>query len=66
MMTVLDQRVMRDEKILQLKQGNNVYAESPELIRLIKRGIEREGLTVEIEKSDGGCWFIPSEKHPVE
>jgi len=65
-MTVLDQRVMRDEKILQLKQGRTVYAESPELIRLIKRGIEREGLTIEIEKTNGGWWFIPSDEGSVE
>jgi len=65
-MTVLDQRVMRDEKVLQLKQGRSVYAESPELIRLIKRGIERERLTIEIEKTNGGCWFIPSEKQPAK
>lgn len=61
-MTVLDRRQMRDEKIQQLKEGRSVYAESPEFIRLIKRGIEKENLQVKYEKTDGGCWFIPSEK----
>lgn len=59
-MTVLDRREMRDEKIRQLKEGRTVYAESPEFIRLIKRGIEKENLDVEYEKTDGGCWFIPN------
>lgn len=62
MMTVLDRRLMRDEKIKQLKEGRSVYAESPEFIRLIKRGIEKEELQVKYEKTDGGCWFIPNEK----
>ncbi|MBO1003389.1 hypothetical protein ACFSKI_22175 [Pseudogracilibacillus auburnensis] len=61
-MTVLDRRLMRDEKIKQLKEGRTVYAESPEFIRLIKRGIEKERLQVKYEKTDGGCWFIPNEK----
>ncbi|NLI68205.1 MAG: hypothetical protein GX374_06145 [Bacilli bacterium] len=61
-MTVLDLREMRDEKIRQLKEGRSVYAESGELIRLIKRGIEKEKLVVKLEKTDGGCWFIPDEK----
>lgn len=61
-MTILNRREMRDDKIRQLKQGQSVYAESTEFIRLIKRGIEKENLKVNIEKTDGGCWFIPNEK----
>jgi len=56
-MTVLDRRLMRDEKIDQLKRGRAVYAESSELIRLIKRGIERNGLDVQLEYTEAGCWF---------
>lgn len=62
-MTVLDRRKMRDEKIAQLKTGRTVYAESPEFIRLIKRGIDKEKLQVNLEETDAGCWFIPLEGH---
>lgn len=58
-MTVLNRREMRDEKIKRLKDGHCVYAESTELIRLIKRGIKKEKLTVQLDKSNGGCWFTP-------
>ncbi|MEJ8777592.1 hypothetical protein [Pseudogracilibacillus sp. ICA-222130] len=58
-MTVLDRREMRDEKIALLKEGRAVYAESPEFIRLIKRGIHKEDLCVTLEEINGGCWFIP-------
>lgn len=61
-MTVLDRREMRDEKIKQLKEGRTVYAESPEFIRIIKRGIEKENLDVNYEETGGGCWFIPNDK----
>lgn len=60
-MTVLDRRKMRDEKIKQLKAGRTVYAESPEFIRIIKRGIEKEHLQVKLEETSAGCWFIPTE-----
>ena len=58
-MTVLDRRKMRDEKIARLKTGQTVYAESQEFIRIIKRGIEKEELQVSLEETDAGCWFIP-------
>lgn len=61
-MTVLDRREIRDEKVKQLKQGQTVYAESPELIRLIKRGIDKENLNVKLEENNGGCWFTPEAK----
>lgn len=61
-MTVLDRREMRDEKIRHLKTGRTVYAESAELIRLIKRGIEKENLQVKFEQTEGGCWFIPNDE----
>lgn len=60
-MTVLDRRAMRDEKIAQLKSGRSVYAESAELIRLMKRTITKENLQVTYEMANGGCWFIPEE-----
>ncbi len=61
-MTVLDRQKMRDEKLKQLKEGRTIYAESPEFIRMIKRGIERENLKVVCENSNGGCWFSPDEE----
>ncbi|GAA0429575.1 hypothetical protein GCM10008983_02420 [Lentibacillus halophilus] len=58
-MHVMDQRRLRDEKMAQLKAGTTAYAESAELIRLMKRGIERENLLVHDDETNVGCWFIP-------
>ncbi|WP_067730503.1 hypothetical protein [Oceanobacillus damuensis] len=58
-MLPINLRRMRNEKIVQLKKGNNAYAETEELIRLMKRSIEKERLHVELLETDAGCWFIP-------
>jgi hypothetical protein len=58
-MTVMDPQAMREEKMNQLRLGHTVYAESPEFIRMMKRGIEKANLQVEYEDGNGGCWFIP-------
>lgn len=56
---MLNKRRIRDEKIRQLKAGRNAYAESHELIRLLKRDIEKEHLRVHYDNTRTGCWFIP-------
>ncbi|SHF78497.1 hypothetical protein [Ornithinibacillus halophilus] len=58
-MLILNKSQMRDRKINQLLNGYTAYAESQELIRLIKREIYRKGLNVYIDETTEGCWFIP-------
>jgi len=58
-MLIINQSRIRDEKIAQLKRGYTAHAESEELIRLMKRGIEREDLHVLMDVTNQGCWFIP-------
>lgn len=60
-MTVMDPQKMREEKMQTLKEGISVYAETEEFIRMLKRGIEREGLDVIIDKSTSGSWFVPND-----
>lgn len=57
-MLMINRRI-RDEKISQLKAGHTAYAESNELIRLIKRDIEKEHLHVHYDYTINGCWFTP-------
>ncbi|WP_156291451.1 hypothetical protein [Oceanobacillus salinisoli] len=59
---IINRNRLRDEKITQLKSGYNAYAESPELIRLMKRYIEREHLRVFYDETETGCWFIPMDE----
>lgn len=61
-MFIMDQKRMKDEKINQLKHGSTAYAESNELIRLIKRDIQKYELHVHCDETPSGCWFIPLHK----
>ncbi|GGB27563.1 hypothetical protein F3157_01235 [Virgibacillus dakarensis] len=58
-MLIMPQSRIRDEKINQLKSGQTVYAESSELIRLIKRDIAKYHLHVHCDQTNTGCWFMP-------
>lgn len=60
-MLVIHHHRMRDNKMEQLKNGYTAYCESPELIRLMKRRINKEHLHVLCEETSSGCWFIPVE-----
>ncbi|WP_047985082.1 hypothetical protein [Ornithinibacillus californiensis] len=61
-MLIMNERFVRDRKINQLKNGRTAYAESKEVIRLIKRDIARLGLDVSYDETQSGCWFIPVTK----
>jgi hypothetical protein len=58
-MFVMHNRRIRDELISQLKAGRTAYVETEELIRLMKRSIERELIHVHLDLTSKGCWFIP-------
>lgn len=60
-MFVMNERRIRDEKIAQLKKGRAAYAESHELIRLIKRRIDQENIAVHVDNTNIGCWITPME-----
>jgi hypothetical protein len=59
-MLIMNERTIRDCKLEQLRNGRTAYAESKEVIRLVKRDIERYGLDVYYDETPTGCWFIPA------
>ncbi|MGM8215603.1 hypothetical protein ACLIA0_08500 [Bacillaceae bacterium W0354] len=59
-MFVLNNRHVADEKFNHLLNGYSVYAETEELIRLMKRRIDSHKLDIVIDDTDSGCWFIPN------
>ncbi len=61
-MLMIHERRMRDEKMKYLLKGNSAYAETNELIRLLKREIERIGLHVHYDHTKTVCWFIPQQE----
>ncbi|WP_077621207.1 hypothetical protein [Sediminibacillus massiliensis] len=58
-MLIISRRAMAQEKMKSLMNGYSAYAESDELIRLVKKEIDKQNLSVVYDSSDAGCWFIP-------
>ena len=58
-MFIINQKIIKDQKINQLKSGLTAYEESREVIRLIKRDIQKYELHVHCDETPLGCWFIP-------
>lgn len=58
-MHIMPPRRIRDEKMKQLQSGQIAYAESKEIIRLIRREINKMHLDVDCDETDAGCWFTP-------
>ncbi|GLO66843.1 hypothetical protein M3E13_15025 [Oceanobacillus kimchii] len=52
-------RRIRDTKMQLLRQGITAYAETEELIRLLKNSIKKENLSVQYDYDHAGCWFVP-------
>lgn len=60
-MNVIDLRRIRDDKINKMMQGQSVYAETSEMIRLLNRAIKRQSLNVRVDYANGGYWFMLKE-----
>ena len=61
---VIPRKSLLNQKIAQLKNGENAFAESEELIRLLERDIAKENLNVVFDKTPAGCWIIPQQDAP--
>ncbi|WP_226036433.1 hypothetical protein [Aquibacillus saliphilus] len=60
-MFIMSRRLVVEEKINKLTQGYNAYAETEEIIRLMKREISKKQISVICDQTDNGCWFIPTQ-----
>lgn len=58
-MLIMNRKRMVEDKLDRLTKGQTAYAESRELIRLVKREIKNRQISVLMDETDSGCWFIP-------
>lgn len=58
-MYIIDHKQMAKDKINQILNGKSAFAESADLVNLIKKEIELKNLKVYEDKTEFGYWFIP-------
>jgi len=58
-MYIIDHRQMAKDKVNQILNGKSAYAESADLVQLIKKELKHKNLKVYEDKTEFGCWFIP-------
>lgn len=61
---IIEPKTLVKRKIEQLRNGETAFAESDEVIRILKRDIARENLEVIIDETPSGCWFYPQHEKP--
>ncbi|WP_243386064.1 hypothetical protein [Bacillus kexueae] len=58
-MFVIDHRQMAKDKVERIRNGVSAFAESADLVQLIKKEIEVQNLRVHEDVTEFGSWFIP-------
>ncbi|OEG00070.1 hypothetical protein BHF71_06385 [Vulcanibacillus modesticaldus] len=57
---IINRKELARAKVNKIKNGFSAYAETTEVIELIKKELERENISVIIDETPQGCWFIPN------
>ncbi|GAE34125.1 hypothetical protein [Halalkalibacter akibai] len=58
---VLNRKEMALEKVDNIKNGLSAFAESKEVIELIRKELEKSNIHVHEDATEIGSWFIPVE-----
>ncbi|HEX7064938.1 MAG TPA: hypothetical protein VF199_07700 [Bacillales bacterium] len=56
---IMNRKELAKAKVKRIQDGYSAFAESNELIRLIKRDLSKLNMDVLIEETTIGSWFIP-------
>lgn len=56
---VINRKEMARAKVRKIKNGLSAFAETNEVIELVKKELENENIPVHVDETDQGCWFIP-------
>lgn len=59
---VLNRKQMALKKVEKVKNGLSAFAESKEVIEIIRKELEKDGIDVHEDTTEIGSWFIPAKK----
>ncbi|MFC0557922.1 hypothetical protein [Halalkalibacter alkalisediminis] len=57
---VLNRKQMALKKVEKVKNGLSAFAESKEVIEIIRKELEKDGIDVYEDITEIGSWFIPA------
>ena len=60
---IMNPKEIAKAKVKRIQDGYSAFAESSEMVRLIKRELSKLNLEVLVDETNIGSWFIPVEKH---
>ncbi|WP_243291250.1 hypothetical protein [Bacillus sp. FJAT-47783] len=58
-MLIINHKQMAKEKVERIRNGVSAFAESADLVNLIKKELEEQNLQVYEDVTEFGSWFIP-------
>lgn len=56
---IMNRREIARDKVRKIKNGFSAFAETKEVIELVKKELEKENIPVYIDETAKGSWFIP-------
>lgn len=65
-MFIIDHKQMAKDKVERIRNGISAFAESADLVQLIKKEIELQNLKVHEDVTEFGSWFIPIQPEQPE
>ncbi|WP_227936611.1 hypothetical protein [Alkalihalobacillus deserti] len=59
---VINRKEMALKKVEKIKNGLSAFAESKEVVEIIRKELEQDGIAVHEDITEVGSWFIPAKK----
>lgn len=56
---VIDRKEIARAKVDKIKNGFSAFAETQEVIFLVKKELEKQNIAVITDETEKGCWFYP-------
>ncbi len=60
---IINRKEIARAKVRKIKNGLSAFAETQEVIDLVKKELEKENIPVHIDQTAQGSWFIPAKNH---
>jgi len=63
MVMIINRKEIARAKVRKIKNGFSAFAETQEVIDLVKKELDKENIPVFIDETAKGSWFIPVKEH---